>query len=64
MMTEQITTLLRDAENGDDDAKNRLFERVYSDLKLLAVQWLQQERPGHTLPVSYTHLTLPTICSV
>lgn len=52
MMTEQITKLLREAENGDLEAKNLLFERVYSDLKLMAVHWLQKEQPGNTLQPS------------
>ena len=30
-----------------------------ADVELLDVEWT-----GGTLPVSYTHLTLPTICSV
>ena len=52
MMTEQITKLLQEAENGDLEAKNLLFERVYSDLKLMAVQCLQREQPDNTLQPS------------
>ena len=32
--------------------------------KTLTAQWSEVSRLGQYLPVSYTHLTLPTICSV
>ena len=30
----------------------------------LLTRWLARAAPGHPIPVSYTHLTLPTIYSV
>ena len=51
-MTEQITKLLHAAEGGDLEAQNRLFERVYADLRTMASQWLAREKAGHTLQPS------------
>ena len=34
------------------------------DLTLLPTQELKEEFRGYIMSVSYTHLTLPTICSV
>ncbi|TWU06063.1 ECF-type sigma factor [Stieleria varia] len=51
-MAEQITELLHAAELGDPEAKNRLFERVYADLRAMASQWLAREKSGNTLQPS------------
>ncbi len=51
-MTEKITILLREAEQGNVDAKNQLFETVYKDLKTMAAHWLRDQKPEDTLQAS------------
>jgi RNA polymerase sigma factor (TIGR02999 family) len=45
----EITALLRRAQEGDQDAKERLIEKVYGELRKLAGAYLRRERPGHSL---------------
>ena len=47
-----ITGLLVAARAGDASAQNRLFDRVYSELKALAAAKLRAERADHTLQPS------------
>ena len=47
--TRDLTILLAEAANGDEKAKNELFERVYEELHTMAKRHMKQERPGHTL---------------
>lgn len=41
--------MLIDWSEGDQDAPNRLMPLVYEELRRLAHQYLQRERPDHTL---------------
>eukprot|EP00975_Prorocentrum_lima_P033838 7103827-Prorocentrum_lima.AAC.1 len=51
---------IRDSENPDDITIN-----VRASVRNVHVIQLAQAPSGHLfIPVSYTHLTLPTICSV
>ena len=45
----EITQLLLDAYDGDEDAANRLWKIVYRELQQIAHRELRGERPGHTL---------------
>jgi RNA polymerase sigma factor (TIGR02999 family) len=44
-----VTDLLVDWGNGDQEALNRLMPLVYDELRRLASRYLRHERPGHTL---------------
>lgn len=44
-----VTDLLVDWSNGDQEALNRLMPLVYDELHRLASRYLRHERPGHTL---------------
>src|SRR5687767_11776586 len=44
-----ITQLLEEASRGDQKAVDALFEAVYVELRLLARDYLRDERPDHTL---------------
>jgi RNA polymerase sigma factor (TIGR02999 family) len=44
-----VTLLLEAAGNGDREAIERLYERVYWDLRALANSGMRRERSGHTL---------------
>jgi RNA polymerase sigma factor (TIGR02999 family) len=44
-----ITCLLKAAEQGDPEAANQLLPLVYDELRRLAAQRLAQENPGQTL---------------
>lgn len=44
-----ITQLLERVSRGDKPATDKLFEAVYRELRRLAKNYLQQERPDHTL---------------
>jgi len=46
---QQVTRMLIDWSEGDRDAPNRLMPLVYEELRRLARQYLQRERPDHTL---------------
>jgi RNA polymerase sigma factor (TIGR02999 family) len=45
----EITRLLADWSNGDQQALEKLTPLVYEELRRLAKYYLKQERPGHTL---------------
>jgi RNA polymerase sigma factor (TIGR02999 family) len=59
---EDVTRLLVDWSVGDRDAAARLMPLVYEELRRLARQYLQRERPDHTLQATglvheaYLHL--------
>jgi RNA polymerase sigma factor (TIGR02999 family) len=46
---EEVTDLLNDWSNGDQEALNRLVPLVYDELHRLASRHLRHERIGHTL---------------
>jgi RNA polymerase sigma factor (TIGR02999 family) len=46
---EDVTRMLIDWSGGDRDAAARLMPLVYDELRQLARQYLQRERPDHTL---------------
>ena len=46
---EEVTDLLNDWSNGDQEALNRLMPLVYDELRRLASRHLRHERVGHTL---------------
>jgi RNA polymerase sigma factor (TIGR02999 family) len=46
---EEVTRMLVDWSGGDSDAPARLMPLVYEELRQLARQYLQRERPDHTL---------------
>src|SRR5215211_7778243 len=45
----EVTALLNDWTNGDQEALNRLMPLVYDELRRLASRHLRHERIGHTL---------------
>ena len=45
----EVTQLLRQWSDGDDDAFERLLPLVYDDLRAIAHNRLESERTGHTL---------------
>lgn len=45
----EVTRLLGKIANGNEQAKNELFECVYEELHAMAERHMKQERPGHTL---------------
>jgi RNA polymerase sigma factor (TIGR02999 family) len=45
----EVTRLLRVAREGDEEALQRAYEIVYSELRRIAAARLRQEREGHTL---------------
>ena len=46
----QVSILLREVEQGDNDAASRLLTVVYAELRRLANRYMDRERPGHTAP--------------
>ena len=46
---QNVTELLRDWRNGDQDALERLIPVVYDELHRQAAHYLRRERLGHTL---------------
>jgi len=44
-----VTSLLAEAAAGDKDSLNKLYERVYEELRHIAARKMAFERPGHTL---------------
>jgi RNA polymerase sigma-70 factor, ECF subfamily len=44
-----VTTLLGELRRGNDRARDELVTLVYPELRRIAVRYLRQERPGHTL---------------
>jgi RNA polymerase sigma-70 factor, ECF subfamily len=47
-----VTRLLLDWRNGDQEALTKLMPLVYGELRRLARQYMRRERPGHTLQTS------------
>jgi RNA polymerase sigma factor (TIGR02999 family) len=45
----EVTKLLASVAAGDTGSLNRLYERVYAELRSIAAQKMASERPGHTL---------------
>lgn len=45
----EVSQVLRDWNEGDKDAVERLIPLVYDELRRLAARYLQRERPDHTL---------------
>jgi RNA polymerase sigma factor (TIGR02999 family) len=48
----QVTQLLLDWSEGDQEALNRLIPLVHQELKRLARHYMRRERAGHTLQTS------------
>src|SRR5213083_1793854 len=46
---QDVTDLLIDWRQGDQEALNKLMPLVYDELRRLASRYLRHERPGHTL---------------
>jgi RNA polymerase sigma factor (TIGR02999 family) len=46
---EEVTDLLIEWSEGDQEALNKLMPLVYGELHRLASRYLRHERPGHTL---------------
>ena len=46
---QEVSRLLNNWTNGDQEALNRLMPLVYDELRRLASRHLRHERPGHTL---------------
>ncbi len=44
-----VSQMLLDWRNGDQQALNRLLPLVYDELRLVAAGYLRRERPGHML---------------
>ncbi|MEQ9568604.1 MAG: sigma-70 family RNA polymerase sigma factor [Longimicrobiales bacterium] len=44
-----VTRLLHDMSDGSEEAAERLYPRVYAELKAIAATRLRAERAGHTL---------------
>jgi RNA polymerase sigma-70 factor (ECF subfamily) len=52
----EVTKLLIDWRDGNDEAASRLISIVYDELRRLASHYLARERPGHTLqPTALVH---------
>ena len=45
----EITVLLRQAQNGEQQAEAALIEAVYDELRVIAGRYMRRERQGHTL---------------
>ena len=45
----EVTGLLKEVRQGNQDAFNRVFSIVYGELRRLAAYYMRQERPDHTL---------------
>jgi RNA polymerase sigma-70 factor, ECF subfamily len=46
---QDVTVLLGEVAKGDQEAVSKLLPLVYSELRRLAVRYMNRERPGHTL---------------
>lgn len=54
--TDELTRLLRDAKEGNQDARERLMALVYDQLRGIARRQLRSERPEHTFsPTALVH---------
>jgi RNA polymerase sigma factor (TIGR02999 family) len=52
----EVTELVRLLGSGQQDAKPRLFELIYDELRAIAGARIKSERPGHTLtPTALVH---------
>lgn len=47
--TNDLTALLRNANNGDNEAMNELFNHVYATLRRIAQSYMRRERCGNVL---------------
>jgi len=47
--TQNVTAMLRDWTNGNQEALDKLIPVVYDELRRQAARYLRGERPGHTL---------------
>lgn len=47
--THEVTQLLIDWGNGDQEALDRLMPLVYSELRQMARRYMSRQNPGHTL---------------
>ena len=45
----QVTLLLTELREGNQEAANRLMPLIYSELRRMAGSYMQRERPAHTL---------------
>ena len=45
----EVTLLLAEFREGNQEAANRLMPLIYSELRRMAGSYMQRERPGHTL---------------
>ena len=45
----EVTRLLKDWTNGQEQALDRLVPQIHSELRKLAASYLRKERPDHTL---------------
>lgn len=58
----EVTLLLNAIKDGEPDAKEKLYDRVYTELKNIAKAKMSKERVGHTLQatalVNEAHLKL------
>ena len=45
----EVTLLLTELREGNQEAANRLMPLIYSELRRMAGSYMQRERPGHTL---------------
>jgi RNA polymerase sigma factor (TIGR02999 family) len=45
----QVTLLLTELREGNQEAANQLMPLIYSELRKMAGSYMQRERPGHTL---------------
>ena len=65
---DDVETLLKEEGITDINRKSdtfRVFRENYIKIQNLKIKWKRELIKGETTsPVSYTHLTLPTICSV
>lgn len=48
-MSADVTVLLKAAQSGDNEARDRLMSLVYDELKAIAARYVRKEEPGHTL---------------
>src|SRR5215470_17186892 len=47
--TQEITQLLRQWTDGNEEASEKLLPLLYADLRRMAQRYMRQERPDHTL---------------
>lgn len=60
---DDVTVILDAIAAGDQDAGDRLFERVYTELRAIAGKYMAQERADHTLqPTAVVHEAYVRLC--